>query len=88
MKSKKHRSFLSALWSITKPVATLGISVLVASLSKKTGSFQEVTNVVGNGLGAEVLEQIDEAVENVDKETKKKSKNKRNVSPEVDAKLN
>lgn len=88
MKSKKKSSFLSSLWRIAKPVATLGISVLVASLSKKTGSFQEVTNVVGNGLGAEVIEQIDEAVESADSARSKKRKEKRDASPEVEVKNN
>lgn len=81
MKAKKKRSFLSSVWSVAKPVLTLGISLLVANLSKKTGAFEDVTTVVGNGLGNEVIEQIDEAIECAESKANKAVENKRKATP-------
>lgn len=83
MKSKKHRSFLASIWAVAKPVLTLGISLIVANLSKKTGAFEEVTTVVGNGIGGEVIEQIDDAIERAEDKAHKAVENKRKVAPEA-----
>lgn len=64
MSNQHKKSFWSSLWKLAKPVLTLGISLIVGSLAKKTGQFEEVTNVLGNGVGQEVLEQVDSLLDN------------------------
>lgn len=86
MKSKKHRSILASFWAVAKPVLTLGISLIVANLSKKTGAFEEVTTVVGNGIGSEVIEQIDDVIERAEDKAHRTIENKREAAPEAVAK--
>jgi hypothetical protein len=62
MKSNQKKSFWASLWRILRPVATLGISLLVGSLSKKSGTFEDVVNIAGTGVGEEVLQVIDDTV--------------------------
>jgi len=74
MTTKKTKTTGSKVWSIAKPVLTLGLSLLIGGLSKKTGKFEEVTNVVGNEVVNQVIDSVDNVIQESDNDVKKVQK--------------
>ena len=56
------KNFWAILWSISRPILTLGLSLIINNVAKKTGPFENAVNEAGTQLENSVLETVENSV--------------------------
>lgn len=57
------KNFWQSIWSIGKPILTLGLSLLVAAIAKKNLPDADIIAPTISTIGTEVINEADSAIE-------------------------